>query len=468
MSRFVAGVDLGSTGVKVLITDADADAENATPVVLQRPTPWIQRPGGRTELPAAALLDVLGELLAEAAAELVDRTGSESVRVEAVAVSGMGETGVLLDRAGEAASAGIAWFDPRGADQLAELGARFGTEFPARTGLPLGVQVSAVKIASLAAEGLDLRGLRWLNLPDVVVHALGGDVAVDSSLTSRTGLMDQDTGAAWNELLDHLGVGPEFLPPVVDAGVPRGAAAAEWLPAAFTGAVLAVAGHDHLVSAVAGGASPNRYHASLGTAEVLLRLLDEPLPAPARVRLAGHFINHVRHVVPGKFVLVAGVKTGLLQRRALQLVGIGDRVGRDALDAAVLALPAGGGLAAGAIEVAGARNDDGVLKLTVNSDGITPAELFEAVLRHGNDELSVLIDAMDREVVPATSTVLTGGWAGMGSVVRARTSVLPAPEVSGREQDTAHGAALFAARLLEPTAQVGSTVTPEAFAATSP
>ena len=463
MSRFVAGVDLGSTGIKVLITDVHGDTR---PVVVQRPTPWCQEGGGRTELPAQALWETLRDLLTAAAAELVERVGDPSVRVEAVAVSGMGETGVLLDAAGNPVSAGIAWFDPRGQEQLAALEARFGTQFPARTGLPLGVQVSVVKIASLAAEGLDLAGLRWLNLPDYVVHGLGGLLAVDSSLTSRTGLLDQDTGAPWAELLDHLGVGPEFLPPLLDAGVSRGRAGASWLPAAFAGSELAVAGHDHLVSAVAGGAtSGDRYHASLGTAEVLLRVLPEPLSAASRVRLAEHFINHVRHVVPGAFVLVAGVKTGLLQRRALQMAGITDRPGRDALDAQVMDLPFAGEVAPGAVEVRGARNDDGVLRLTVNSDGVSPAELFGAVLRHGNDELAVLLEAMGREVAPATSTVLTGGWAGMRSVVRARRQVLPAVEVSGREEDTAHGAALFAARLLKTPARSVGTTLPHALAA---
>ena len=56
---------------------------------------------------------------------------------------------------------------------------------------------------------------------------------------------------------------------------------------------------------------PTRYHVSMGTAEVLLRVIDAPLGYAARARLAEHLINEVRHVVPGKHVLVAGLKTGL-------------------------------------------------------------------------------------------------------------------------------------------------------------
>jgi hypothetical protein len=135
-------------------------------------------------------------------------------------------------------------------------------------------------------------------------------------------------------------------------------------------------------------------------------------------------------------------------RRTLQLVGVNDRAGRDALDAAVMEQPYEGVLQAGDVQVSGARNDDGVLRLVVQADGAGPADLFGAVLRHGNDELALLVEAMDREVPPATSALLTGGWASMRSVQRARAEVLAGVRVSDRSQDTAYGAAVFASRLL--------------------
>ena len=82
--------------------------------------------------------------------------------------------------------------------------------------------------------------------------------------------------------------------------------------------------------------------------------------------------------------------------------------------------------------------------MTVRSDGVSPAELFAAALRHGNAELHRLIEAMDREVAPADATVLTGGWASMLSVQRSRSLVLPHLRVSTRSQETAYGAATFA------------------------
>jgi len=443
--RLVAGLDLGSTGVKILVADEDGTEL----LVSQQPTPWRDGPGGTTDMDAGDLVATVGELLHAAAHELRELLRGRDPVVEAVAISGMGETGILVDVHRASVAPGFAWFDPRGRPEIESLPQRLLAQFAGRTGLPAGAQVSVAKLLHLREGGLALRGLRWFNLPEYVAASMGALEVSEMSLASRTGLVDQDTGAAWTEMLDHLGVGDDFLPPLVDAGTDLGAATASWLPPAFLGARVTVAGHDHLVSAVSGGAIPqDRYHVSMGTAEVLLRVLDEPVAFDARARLAGRLINSVRHVVPGQHVVVAGVKTGLLMRRVLQLSGITDREGRDRLDELALALPLEGRLSTDAIEVRGARNDDGDLSLTVRADGVSPAEVFNAVLRHGNAEIQRLVDAMDEVLPAARATLLTGGWSSMRSVQRARSHVLPEVAVSKRSQDTGYGAARFAVGLL--------------------
>jgi sugar (pentulose or hexulose) kinase len=439
-----AGLDLGSTSLKVLI----ADAAGRELCVFERATPWQTRADGATELDADTLMAAVRSLLADAGRQL-GRLGHAERAVGAIALSGMGESGLLVDPSGAAVAPAIAWFDGRGRTQLDQLPQQIRQEFPGRTGLPLGVQVSVVKLLMLRDQGVRLDGLRWLGLPEYVAAALGGKPVAEYSLASRTGILDQDTGRPWPQMLTHLGVTADFVPPLVTAGTDIGPLSVPWAPIQFRDARVTVAGHDHLVAATAGGAlAGGGYYASMGTAEVLVRILDSPLPAAARARLAANLINYVRHVVPGQYVLVAGVKTGLLMRRVLQLTGINDRAGRDHLDAKTLALPVEGNLHAAAITVNGARNDDGVLALTIDSDGVSPAELFAATLRHGNDELARLIAVMDREVAPAHRTLLTGGWASMRSVQRARSHVLPHLEVSPRAQDTAYGATQFAAQLL--------------------
>lgn len=437
MSDYVVGIDMGSTSTKLLVATLDGRQV----LVVSRRSPWTNLDHGRAEMPAERAIAVVRELAAEA-----DERLDAGYRILALGVSGMAEAGVLLDAQGTALAPIMAWFDPRGAEQILSTPDAFRAEFLGRTGLPVGPLASLSKLLHLRDEGIVLEGKTFLNVPEFIVHALGGPRVAEYSLVSRTGLIDQDDSTPWQAALDVLGVDESILGTLVSAGESVGALSDAEMPAGFRGAALTVAGHDHLVSAVAAGAThTGQLYDSMGTAEALVRVLDDTLPFDARERLAHAGINCVRHVIPGKYVLLAGTKSGLLMRRVLQLLGITDATGRAAIDAAALALPVVGTLADGGLEVAGAPNDDGVLKIVAQSDGLSPAELFAATLRHGNDVLAELMDVMDREVAPPTSTVLTGGWSSMASVVRSRSALLPEVTVSTHDEGTAYGAALFAA-----------------------
>ncbi|MDF2047330.1 FGGY family carbohydrate kinase [Microbacterium sp. Kw_RZR3] len=437
MSDYVVGIDMGSTSTKLLV----ATPEGHQVLVVSRRSPWTNLDHGRAEMTAAQAISVVHELAAEADARL-----DEGYRIVALGVSGMAEAGVLLDAEGTALAPIMAWFDPRGAAQIIATPDAFRAEFPGRTGLPVGPLASIAKLLHLRDNGIALVGTTFLNVPEYVVHALGGPRVAEYSLVSRTGLIDQDDSTPWRAALDVLGVDASILGKLVSAGEAVGTLSDPGMPAGFRGAALTIAGHDHLVSAVAVGAThTGQLYDSMGTAEALVRVLDDTLPFAARERLAHAGINCVRHVIPSKYVLLAGTKSGLLMRRVLQLLGITDAVGRARIDDETMALPALGTVSDAGLAVSGARNDDGVLKIVAQSDGLSPAELFAAALRHGNDMLAEYTAVMDREVEPPTSTVLTGGWSSMASVVRSRSALLPEVTVSTHDEGTAYGAALFAA-----------------------
>ena len=437
MRSYLAGLDMGSTSIKLLL----ATPEGEEVLVVSRRSPWTSLENGQAEMLAEQVIAVVHELAAEA-----DRTLTDNYRIEALGVSGMAEAGVLLDAVDQPLAPIMAWFDPRGGAEILATPVEFRDEFPGRTGLPVGPLASLSKLLYLQSTGIDLGGTTFLNVPEFIVRALGGPRVAEYSLVSRTGLIDQDDTSVWPAAFDVLGASEDLLAERVGAGAPLGALTDERMPAAFRGAILTVAGHDHLVSAVAAGATDSdQIYDSMGTAEAMVRVLDASLPFDARERLAQEGINTVRHVLPGKYVLLAGTKSGLLMRRMLQLLGINDLAGRDALDATVMSLPVTGTVAPGGLVVSGAANDDGVLKMVANSDGLTPAELFTAVLLHGNDVCDHLMSVMDREVPAPRSTLLTGGWSRMASVVRARQVVLPEVTVSHYQESTAYGAALFAA-----------------------
>ncbi len=170
--------------------------------------------------------------------------------------------------------------------------------------------------------------------------------------------------------------------------------------------------------------------------------MAEPLPAERRAALAAGGVNVVRHLLPGRSTMLAGTRGGLVLRRVLSMVGVDDDAGRDALDAAVMALP----LTAGdAIEVTGALNTSSTLTVRVDDDDVSPARLFAAALTHGSDVLRDVVALLDAEVGRATETVVAGGWARMACVQRSRRHALPGVTFSPRSEDTAYGAALIGA-----------------------
>lgn len=433
------GLDVGSTYVKAVLVEVGGD-EIAT---ARRPTPWTGS-GGYAEMTGPALLDTVTGVLADLA-DQADHPGP----VVAIGVSGMAEAGALLDAADEARGPVVAWFDRRGAEELSLLPDDLHRDFPGRTGLPLVELATFAKLwHRVRTQELDLTGLQWHNVPELVVRWLGGDRHSEPSLAARTGLLDQDTGALWPRALEVLGASASLVPPMLTAGSVWGYAT-NGVPPAMSGAVLTVAGHDHLVSCVASGiVDLETLYDSMGTAEALIRVLDGVLDRDARARLAAHGVNVLRHLLPGRGVMLAATKSGLLMRRVLQLVGVEDAAGRATLDDQVMLLQDGPpGLA-----VSGAKNDDGVLAIRADADGLSPALLFEASLQHGCQVLEEVLAVMDAEHPPATRSVLAGGWVGMCSVRRSRQRILPGVRFSERAEDTAYGAALIAAFAADPTA----------------
>jgi sugar (pentulose or hexulose) kinase len=436
---WTVGLDCGSTYIKGVLVDPDG-AELAS---ARRPTPWESLPHGRAEMAPGDLFREVTDVLAE--------LGAHEARVAGIGVSGMAEAGVLIDEHDRVEDPVVAWFDPRGGDDLDEMPGELREEFSGRTGLPLGALATFTKLWHRSRyQGLVLAGRQWLNVPEAVAWWLGGERRAEVSLAARTGLLDQDTARVWPAAVEALGVDPSFVPPITSAGSAWGLASRE-VPDPMVGAVITVAGHDHLVSSTASGVLDlDTLYDSIGTAEALVRVLDGVLDAPARHRLATHGVNVVRHMLPGHGTLLAGTRAGLLMRRALQLVGVNDEAGRTALDEQVMLLPE---VREAPVTAWGAGNADGVLHLRADADGLSPALLFDATLRHGSEVLAEVLAVMDAENPPATRTVLAGGWTRMESVRRSRRAVLPNPRFSDRDEDTAYGAALVAAFAADATAE---------------
>jgi len=148
----------------------------------------------------------------------------------------------------------------------------------------------------------------WLPLPAYLLYRLTGERAVDYSIASRALLFDQNTLDWSAPLLDLAGLTRANLPGLAPGGSAAGhftatAADETGLP---TGMLCALGGHDHLCAALAaGGTRIGAAVDSMGSAEAVMLFLPEFQPDPT---LGERGYACYAHVLPGQFVIKAGLK----------------------------------------------------------------------------------------------------------------------------------------------------------------
>ena len=436
----VVGIDLGTTVSKALVRTVTGDQL----ALVKARTPWTTTPDGGTEISAAAFVELAVDLLRRGYARAA---ADAPLRISAVALAGLAESGVLLDGAGEPRTPVIAWYDRRGSQQIDSIALRnngFGLEFARRTGLPLDCQASVAKVLWFVDGGLELTPAhRWLSVPEYIVFRLGGELVHEPSLASRTGLLDQATGAAWADGAALLGLPPTLLPERQPYGQSAGMLRHTGLPPRLQGAALLVGGHDHPVATIGVGATgADELLNSSGTSDVVVRSRPGVVTDEQREHLVGRGISVGMHVLPDTSAVIGGVRGGLLMRRVLALLGVTTAEQRDALDRAALAV---GDLPAGLdISGAGPTGDDVVLRLRDDAD---PATVWAAATRYTARETRVLLDLIESIVGPHARAVASGGWTRMASVRTAKSAVIDHLTFSELSEPVVAGAALLAERV---------------------
>jgi sugar (pentulose or hexulose) kinase len=421
------GLDVGTTFAKaaVITTDGVECGHGRSP------TPW-------REVATGAEMDPrqLVEAVVTAAREALG-AGPED-RVLGVGVTGMAETGALLDAEGRPVAPMIAWHDTRGGDEAAALAAALGADrFVVRTGIPPTRLCTVSKYAWLRANHPEAkRGVRWLNVAEWVVRSLGGEEVADLSLSSRTGFLDLAARRWWNDALAWAGAPSGFLPEPAEAGTPAGRVAGALREA--EGAVLTVGGHDHPCACIGAGATRSGdVFDSCGTAEALVRPVDPPVDPEAIRRAAAGGVTVGWHAVPGQQALMAGFVSGMALQRFLDLLGVGPD-GRAALDGAAIEVPAGAeGVAVR--DVTGDRSSLEGIPRWVSPGHVWRAAL-EAVARHAAEALATI----ESVAGPTRRLVVTGGWAQSPAVRVVKRDVLGPYDEPVVVEAGARGAALQA------------------------
>jgi sugar (pentulose or hexulose) kinase len=400
------GIDIGTSSVKALLLSEDLRTLGSG----RAATPWAERDGHVEMDPGALLRSVL------AAAEAC--LGEGEARVCAIGVTGIAESGVLVDTDGRPCAPILAWYDERGEREEAELKATFGrAAFAELTGQMVRRRLSAIKYRWLRrAIGRPAAEATWLPLPEWIVGELGGEPRPELSQWSRTGLLSIQRAGACEPLAVWAGYPLSRLGEPVAAGTAMGRASRSGIDERCAGAILTSAGHDHLCAALGAGATgPHVAFDSWGNGEALMRSV--PFVAD-RAEVIEDGVTVSWHVVPGSHLVMAGLGTGLTLRDCLARLGV-DPERREELDRAAADLdPAAG-------------------------DG--PAAAWRGALEGAAETLREAIGRIEARWGPIQDIVGCGGWLLSEPIRRLRVAQIPGYRVAPAAQPGAVGAAVLGA-----------------------
>jgi xylulokinase len=305
IGRNLIGVDIGSTSVKAtLVTSGKGIVHIARRPTITHPV----RGGGAYHLPSE-LLGAVKAAIAECAAVAGK---SKAARPAAIGIASMSEAGVPVDRRGQPVGEILAWHDPRPRRQAAFLERQVGAaRLFARTGLRADPKYTLPKLLWLREQrAADFSRLqRWAGVAEVAALDLTGQLGTNASLASRTMAFDV-TKRVWDaELLAFASLKPDEMPLVQ----PLGEAVGTLTPAAATrlgllaGTPVAIAGHDHLATAIgAGVANPCEALDSMGSAEATLVVTGAPV-LDDQVRRGGFSAGC--HAIDGLWYVVGGLQS---------------------------------------------------------------------------------------------------------------------------------------------------------------
>ncbi len=233
--------------------------------------------------------DYAGENDSQRVLELVRAAVDEATRAgdfEAVGGSCFGHSLLALDDRGRPLTPILGWRDTRSAAAAEWLSRRLdAAALHARTGCHLHTSYWPAKLAWLAEEEPETfrSTQRFVSFCDYLYsQLLGCAVPTSLSMASATGLLDLNTRAWDQELLQTLGLDAERLPEISDAPVEA------WYPAALDGACSNIG---------AGCVTRDRAALMVGTSGAFRTVYETELPVP-RPGLFLHWLDE-RRVVEG-------------------------------------------------------------------------------------------------------------------------------------------------------------------------
>jgi xylulokinase len=294
--EYTLGIDLGTTGVKVLLVsdkgEVIASVKGEYPLLMPRPN-WAEQDA---EVWWNAALSALKSCLAQACISV-----GKEVKVAAVGVSGQMHGAVFLDDTGEVLRPAILWNDQRTAEQCRQITAT------------VGAQKLVELTSNRALAGFTAPKILWMkqNEPDTyakvskillpkdyIRYRLSGTFATEVSDASGTLLFNVRERKWSSEMLDALEIPKAWLPDCFESTVISShiSESAANLTGLAVGTPIVGGGGDQAAGAVGNGiVNTGIASCVLGTSGVVFWHCDTPAYDP-QARL-----HSFCHAVPGRW-----------------------------------------------------------------------------------------------------------------------------------------------------------------------
>ena len=269
-----AGIDLGSTNIKVAIYDENFKLMDRQ----SRPVNYI-RENGFVEFDAHAYCQDLIGLLAQ----MVEKNGVQALRQ--IAFTGQAESLVVLGKDGMPLMNAISWMDERSTEECEALSKQFTPELCEAVTGQMAVLPTwpATKIAWLRKHKPEIYESAdcYMLLKDYIVFCLTGKKLSDMSIATFSFYFDIYNKVYWKEMLAAIGVHKSQLPQLCEPCTVAGGllpAVARQLKLS-TDTQVNVGTLDHFAGMIGtGNITPGGITLSTGTVMAMATMCGEPTP----------------------------------------------------------------------------------------------------------------------------------------------------------------------------------------------
>ena len=445
------GIDIGTSGAKVVALAADgrvvAKAVREYPLETPRPGWAEQDPAWWREAAFAAIRDVLSQ------------PGVDAGSIAGISFSGQMHGLVPLDRQGRVIRKALLWCDQRTGKQCGDIEAAAGGR-DALLGMTNNVMLTGYTGGKLLwlreEEPENFRRMTVFQCPkDYVRYSLTGEICMDVSEASGTGLFDTRHRRWCTELTDRLALDRSLFPPTVESTEAAGyvtAAAAE-ATGLKEGTPCFAGGGDAVVQSFGSGLiHEGTVGTVIGTAGNVSMGFDRYRENP------GGRLQMFCGVTPGSYMSFGATQTAggalrwfrdQLARDQLLRAKAEGRNAYDLMSELAMTSPPGAGGVVFAPYLSGERcpypdpDARGVLYgLSLNT---TQGDVIRAVMEGIVFSLRQIVDIY-RSFVPVRSAVASGGGAESDLFLQMQADIfeIPVQTVSAAAEGGAYGAALIA------------------------